>query len=211
MISLWIVMSLLDFCQQGRKVKCHYKAAQYCNILYKQLTELRQNINQMLDPQNTPHTSPKRASYGVSFANNCDKIDCVITASHCITHHWSMVWHSSMMTTWILETNSSASRSLWPKLVLNKASGWAMTNSNLPLIMSSKEAVASHSWKITYYIMVLFVCMPMMVHRALGGPEVWAPGIWKSNGALVKFCLRAQRTPQIGELVLYFNGGSRDP
>ena len=44
--------------------------------------------------------------------------------------------------------------------------------------------------------------------RALGGPGVRAPGPWKSNGAPVKFCLRAQWTPQIGELVMYFNGGT---
>ena len=38
----------------------------------------------MLDPQNTPHTSPYRASYVVSFVNICEKIDRVIMSSHCI-------------------------------------------------------------------------------------------------------------------------------
>ena len=32
--------------------------------------------------------------------------------------------------------------------------------------------------------------------RALGGLDVRAQGPWNSNGALVKFCLRAQWTPQ---------------
>ena len=36
----------------------------------------------MVDPETTPHTSPKRAS--VSFANICEKIDRAITAPHCI-------------------------------------------------------------------------------------------------------------------------------
>ena len=38
----------------------------------------------MLDPQKTPHTSPLRASYGVSFVNICVKNDHVITGLHCI-------------------------------------------------------------------------------------------------------------------------------
>ena len=38
--------------------------------------------------------------------------------------------------------------------------------------------------------------MPWWWCRALRGPEVRALGPWKSNGALVKFCLRAQWTPQ---------------
>ena len=39
-------------------VECHYNAVQYCKILPKYLQLLIQNINQMLDPQKTPHTSP---------------------------------------------------------------------------------------------------------------------------------------------------------
>ena len=47
-----------------------------------------QNINQMLDPEKTPHTSPLRASYGLSFVNICEKIDGIITAPHCnLLHH----------------------------------------------------------------------------------------------------------------------------
>ena len=63
--------------------------------------------------------------------------------------------------------------------------------------------------------------------KALRGPEVRAPGPWKSNGVLVKFCLRAQWTPQnwrIGNVFQWFqwlqsllgdlgnsNGGGPDP
>ena len=42
-----------------------------------------QNISQRLNPQKTPHTSPWRASYGMSFMNILEKIDRVITALHC--------------------------------------------------------------------------------------------------------------------------------
>ena len=39
-------------------VECRYNAVQYSKVLHKLLQEFRQNINQMLDPQKTPHTSP---------------------------------------------------------------------------------------------------------------------------------------------------------
>ena len=54
------------------------------NIAWSYLQELRHNINQMLNQQKTPHTSPYLASYGVSFMNICEKIDCDITAPHYI-------------------------------------------------------------------------------------------------------------------------------
>ena len=38
----------------------------------------------MLDLEKTPHTSPLRARYGVSFVNICEKIDRAIMALHCI-------------------------------------------------------------------------------------------------------------------------------
>ena len=39
-------------------VKCRYNKVQYGTILHKWMQHLRQNINQMLDSQKTPHTSP---------------------------------------------------------------------------------------------------------------------------------------------------------
>ena len=53
-------------------------------ILHTSLQELRQNINQRLSPKKTPHTSPWRASYGMSFMNILEKIDHVIKALHCM-------------------------------------------------------------------------------------------------------------------------------
>ena len=40
-------------------------------------------MNQILESQQTPHTSPSRASYGVSFVKILEKTDHVITAPHC--------------------------------------------------------------------------------------------------------------------------------
>ena len=51
-------------------------------IVHTSLQELRQNINQRLNPQKTPHTSHWRACYGVSFVNILEKIGRVITAQH---------------------------------------------------------------------------------------------------------------------------------
>ena len=40
-------------------------------------------MNLILESQQIPHTSPSRASYGVSIARILEKIDRVITAPHC--------------------------------------------------------------------------------------------------------------------------------
>ena len=45
-------------------------------------------VNRNLCTQQTPHTSPSRASYGVSLVRNLENIDNVITAPHCI---WTML------------------------------------------------------------------------------------------------------------------------
>ena len=55
------------------------------------LQERRQNINQKLYPQQTPHTSPWRASYGMPYVNICDR---VITAPHCI---WITLFKSLLL------------------------------------------------------------------------------------------------------------------
>ena len=64
-------------------VKCHYNTVRYNMILLSLLHWLKQNINQTLNWQKTPHTSPSRASYRVSIVRIWEKIDCVITAPHC--------------------------------------------------------------------------------------------------------------------------------
>ena len=39
-------------------LECRYSAVQYGKILHEWLQALMQNINQMPDPQKTPHKSP---------------------------------------------------------------------------------------------------------------------------------------------------------
>ena len=51
---------------------CRYNSVQYNMVLHTSLKELRQNINQKLNPQ---RTLLWWASYGVSFVNILEKID----------------------------------------------------------------------------------------------------------------------------------------
>ena len=68
----------------------------YNMILHTSLQELRQNITQRLWRQKIPHTSPVRASYGVSFMNILEKTDRIITALHCILN-----FHLPLCSLWI--------------------------------------------------------------------------------------------------------------
>ena len=63
-------------------VECHYNVIQYNMIMHTSLLWLSQNINESLNPQKTPHISPYRANYGVSFVMILVKIDHVITTPH---------------------------------------------------------------------------------------------------------------------------------
>ena len=51
-------------------------------ILHTALQFQLQNIHQTLNSQKTPHSSPSRASYGVSFVRIWEKIDRFITTPH---------------------------------------------------------------------------------------------------------------------------------
>ena len=60
-----------------------------CNIsLHSSKKWQQQNINQILNSQKTPHSSPLWASYGVSLVRILEKIDSVITALHCMFVFW---------------------------------------------------------------------------------------------------------------------------
>ena len=65
-------------------VMCRYNAVEYDLIWKTSLQWLRQSINQSLNPQNTPHTSPWRASYGICFVRILNEINHVITTPHFI-------------------------------------------------------------------------------------------------------------------------------
>ena len=63
---------------------CYYNVVPYDMILNKSLQLLRRNINQSVNQEKTPHTSPYQASTGVSFVKIFKKINCAITAPHCV-------------------------------------------------------------------------------------------------------------------------------
>ena len=71
--------TLFKYTVEGR---CN--AIQLITILFMALRWQEQNLNQTSNSQQTPHTSPSRASYGVSIVRILEKIDLVITALHCI-------------------------------------------------------------------------------------------------------------------------------
>ena len=65
-------------------VKCRYNAVQFIVIFHTALQWHQQNINLTRNSQQTPHSSPVKSSYGMSVVRKLEKIDCVITALHCI-------------------------------------------------------------------------------------------------------------------------------
>ena len=67
------------------KVECRYNAVQFITIIHRTPHLQQQNINQVSNSQQTPHTLPSRASYWVSIMIILkQKNDRVITAPHCI-------------------------------------------------------------------------------------------------------------------------------
>ena len=65
-------------------VECRYNEVQHNMILHMVRQWLRQNMYQRLYSQKTPHILPSQVRYGVSFMRIRVKIDCVITAPHCV-------------------------------------------------------------------------------------------------------------------------------
>ena len=70
-------------------VKCHYNAIQFIMISFMAPWWEEQNLNQISNSQQTPHTSPSRASYGVSIVRILEKTDHVIMVPHC-----SIIWYA---------------------------------------------------------------------------------------------------------------------
>ena len=64
-------------------VECRCNAVNFITILPSALRWQQQKLNQTCNRQQTPHTSPTRASYGVSIVRNWETIDCFIKAPHC--------------------------------------------------------------------------------------------------------------------------------
>ena len=65
-------------------LKCRDNVVRFIKISYAALQWQQQNLYQTLTSQQTPHTSPSRASYGVSIVTIVEKTDRVLTAPHYI-------------------------------------------------------------------------------------------------------------------------------
>ena len=107
-----------------------YNAVQFITILHTALRWQQQNVNQTSKSQETPHTSPWRASYEVSIMRIVKKTNRVITAPRCIWPYYSMGWpliRKSIYTMvllfpWHWEGTSSIPRALVPDNVIGLSS-----------------------------------------------------------------------------------------
>ena len=84
--SILIMPNTHPFPVSPKYSRVRYNAVKYNIIFQIQLPLLTQNINRSLDSQRIIHTSPSRASYGVSIVRNLKKIDHIITAPRCTKH-----------------------------------------------------------------------------------------------------------------------------
>ena len=73
--------------------RCCYNMVKYNMILDTTLQWLRLKLKQSFNLQKTPHISPWRVSYGLSFVRILEKIDCIIMAPHCIKYSWDLFTH----------------------------------------------------------------------------------------------------------------------
>ena len=87
-------MSFIKRCSCFNTVECRYNAVQWYTRMLTSLLWPRQNINQGLHSQKTPHISLSRARYGVFIGSVLKKIYRGVTASHCITT-CSVSWQAS--------------------------------------------------------------------------------------------------------------------
>ena len=84
--QVWFIFCLCHWGTVRNTVKCCYNVVQYwSDIAYITAVAEVKNLN----PQNTSHTSPWRASYGMYFVRIGEKIDRITTAPHCIMIYWN--------------------------------------------------------------------------------------------------------------------------
>ena len=137
-------MRSLHLISNTNTVECRYNAVQYNKILHTSLQWRGQNINKRLNLQKTHHTSPYRASYGVSFVRIFDKIDRVITAPHCTwdaslwTHHpWNYNHMKTLLWSWCDYLSHIRSQTSMAKCIETPSQGpWSYTVPTLLLCVS---------------------------------------------------------------------------
>ena len=88
----------------------------YHDIIYSTITTERENINQTLNSQKTPHILPSPASYGVTTGKILDKTDSVLTASHC----------TKLLNMWVLHKLNFYSRKI---CVIRRLTLWQISMS----------------------------------------------------------------------------------
>ena len=80
-LACWLIFMKCIYRESG--VTLWLNMVQYNMIMHTSLLWLRQNINQGLHSQKTPHNSPSRVSYGMSIVNIFEKTDRVIMTLLC--------------------------------------------------------------------------------------------------------------------------------
>ena len=126
-------------------VECRYNVVRFITILHVALWWQKQDVYLNLISQQTPHTSPSRASCGVSIMRILGKIDRVIMAPHCmyISHtllSFLVVRHSVMLR---LLFNS-----LWPSDTI----WWKRSGSTCALVMACCHRAISNYWNQCWLI-----------------------------------------------------------
>ena len=94
-------------------------------------------MNQISESQQTPHSLPSRASYGVSIVRIWEKIDCIITALHCtfrcccntvqyVIFYQALHWHSRYQT--LISQKTPHSSPSWLNYVVFIVRIWEKTD-----------------------------------------------------------------------------------
>ena len=107
-------------------------------------------MHHILESQQTPHTSPSRASYGVSIVRIWEKIDCIITAPHCtlrcccntvqyiIILYQALQWHSRNQT-------------LIPQKTPHSSPSWLNYVVSIVRIWDKTDQIYQHSTALTHW------------------------------------------------------------
>ena len=133
-------------------VECRYNVVQYTMVFHISLQEVRQNINQRLNPQKTSHSSPWGVSYGLSLVNVLEKIDGVIMALHCTKVSFNLTWGCSYILWGLFQYNHAISLAQWRCSILT---AWSLDNQGLwqPVINFEKLMMMMNdhlqSWTMT--------------------------------------------------------------
>ena len=112
-------------------------------ILSTILQWLKQNTNQILNPQNIPYSSLLRASYRVSFMRIWEKTDHIIKALGCIFFQYSIL---DVMLQWVYEQKYNKSVYYWGNFISTSLSVSKNFEPGLQFIYIALENLINYSW-----------------------------------------------------------------